>query len=487
MKRLALLLALFPVLANAVAPTSQEAAQAEQNALVDQLVGDIQRGKGAEALRTIDGLLVQADNPEGKAYLKTLRGMALLATKKPTAARLEFEEGASLAPHSPDVPNLRFLAGLATGAREEASLGLDRLIAAFPDVVREIPPQYIWQYFRMPDGKGLKSVDDQRVALAQLGFGGNSGDEFTALAVGVLMKRGSIAEAKALVAHIDDRGEIFDLLVQKKFAPIWEAIEAHAGPRMNRIDAEAVRLAKIDFAESPNNSKSLRDLIAALRMTRRYQEAIDAGSNFAKSSTDIAKLDEDGVWAVNNHAWVLYGAGRFAEGDARFASLIETRNESWIVSMTINRLSALVNTGQYDQASKLIAETEASARLYGNAYARQLVRGLKMCTLHRLGRTAEAKAILPEVKAGAKDARAAAVDDLLCIGEIDAAETLVLEGFADEAKQGDLVSALQRRQTPHKLSSEWRKAWLTLRDRPAVSAAFDKVGRDLPESMYPAT
>lgn len=491
MKRAAaVLLALASVAGQAAAPTTNaqvadKFAKTEEGDVVDQTIDKIFDGKAADALRTIDGLLVEVDDREAKGYLMALRGLALLALKKPTEARAAFDEGTKLAPQSPAVARLRFIGGLYFDAREEASLGLDRLIAAFPDVVHELSEEDVWGYLSMKEGKGLKAVDDQRIGLAQIGFGGNSGDYLAVRAIELLIKRGQIAEAKALVPHIDDRSALEEALIQKKFAPVWQAIESHAGPRMTRVEDEAVRLARIDFDEKPDDPKKLNVLISALREARRYQEAIDVGSKFAVSPLEMAKVDEQGGWVVNGHAMSLYRAKRFAEGDARFAALNAAHDEYWIVSTKINRLGALVKTGRYSEANRLIAVTEESAKNQGTDYARQLVRRLKLCIFHHIGRTAEARALLAEVKTKAPDAPAATVEGLLCIGDIDAAEKVVLETLSGDDGHAPMLLDLQRHPLGSGDPSEWRKSWQVLRDRPAVSAAFDKVGRDLPDAMYP--
>ena len=464
---------------------AEEPVEASDTDVVDKAIDDIYVGKAANALRTFDDALKRTDDRNAKAYLKALRGLAFLSLKKPVEARAEFAEGTKLAPNTPEVDRLRFIGGLEFGSREEASLGLDRMLAAFPDVIHTLPEEYVSGYLSMKEGKGLKAVDDQRIGLAQIGFGGNSGDYLAVSAVELLIKRGRVDDAKALIPHIDERSALEVALIQKKFAPVWQAIEAHAGLRMSRVEDEAVRLARIDFDEKPDDPKKLHILISALSEARRYQEAIDVGSKFAVSPLEMAKVDVQGGWVVNGHASALYRAKRFAEGDARFAALNAAHDENWIVSMKINRLAALVRTGRYSEASQLITLTEESAISQGNDYARQLVRRLKLCIFHRIGRTAEATALLAEMKAKAADAPAATVEGLLCIGDIDAAEKVVLDTLSGNDDHASMLLELQRRPLDSDDPSEWRKSWQDLRGRPAVSAAFDKVGRDLPDAMYP--
>jgi hypothetical protein len=143
----------------------------------------------------------------------------------------------------------------------------------------------------------------------------------------------------------------------------------------------------------------------------------------------------------------------------------------------------LVSTGRFDRALPLLAPTAAAAKTGGNAYARQLVRRLSYCTYARLGRTEQAAAILPEVLQNAKDANAATIDGLVCAGNYEQAEKVLVGALADAAFQEDMVRQLQPVSLTSDDPSVWAKGWGELRARPAVAEAYLKYRRDMPEAF----
>lgn len=148
--------------------------------------------------------------------------------------------------------------------------------------------------------------------------------------------------------------------------------------------------------------------------------------------------------------------------------------------MIINRLELLVAGGKFDRAERLLDHTDATAQKYGNPYAQQLVRRLRYCTLVGLKRKADADRLLVDVLKHAADARHATVNALLCAGEVDRAEEVVLAGLSDEDFQEALIVSLQPRPLTSSDPSFWSARWTELAQRPRIAAAYAKFGRDMP-------
>ena len=155
-------------------------------------------------------------------------------------------------------------------------------------------------------------------------------------------------------------------------------------------------------------------------------------------------------------------------------------NDNWRVSMLINRLELLVGDGKFDQALSLM---ERTAKAPGSPYAEQLVRRLRFCTLGRLGRKDEMAKLRVDLMSHAKDAPGATIDGLLCVSDVDAAEKLALESLKNDSFHEDFVRQLQAKPLTSDDPSVWAGAWRSLRQRPAIVAEFNRLGRDLPAAL----
>jgi hypothetical protein len=159
--------------------------------------------------------------------------------------------------------------------------------------------------------------------------------------------------------------------------------------------------------------------------------------------------------------------------------------------MVINRFDSMATRGRFERASALLPVTEKSVSSDGSAYAKQAVRALKYCVLSSTGRKAEAQTNLPEMLKDADDNRIETVDSLLCGGDPDSAEKLVLAGLGalNEHKREEFEEKFVRALQPILLTddnpSAWQARWTEFRKRPAIAGAYVRLGRDLPAELLP--
>jgi tetratricopeptide (TPR) repeat protein len=239
-------------------------------------------------------------------------------------------------------------------------------------------------------------------------------------------------------------------------------------------------LALQEHLENSDDPEKLAELISAYRYAGRHADAIALRDKLPRTSAELAKADEQTGWAINNLALALHEAGRADEADRLFASLNEAVPPNhWRVNMFINRVEFLVQDGRFSDALPLIGLAEKEQK---SPYAEQLLRRLRYCALMRLDRKSEAAALRAELLSRAKDAKGPTIDGLVCTGELDEAEKLALQHIEDESFQEDFVRSLQRVPLTSDDPSVWG-GWASLRQRPAISAAFEKLGRDLPQEL----
>jgi tetratricopeptide (TPR) repeat protein len=428
------------------------------------------------------------DNKVGNALVAVMRASALLGLQKDQDALRLIADAEKLAPRHPDVLTTLFLTTLVADRFDVAADALDRMIAIAPDKVREFESELVWDFLRNePEGQQQKN-QDRRVALAQLGYGGTSEDELTSDAIDILLERGDVAAASELLPYLNDPVSIEEMLLQKRYSALWPRLEEIAGPHMARVAVSALSEAERDYADHPDDARKAAAVVDALLDAGRVEDAIAMRSKVPSTAEALATSDEGMGWLVDSVAGAYLAAGRGEEADELYALLNNAKIEGgwWRVSMRINRLGALVNTGKFEQAIDLLEATEASAKVEGNDYARQLVRRLKFCALSRLGRKQEAAVALTDLLEHAGDAPAPTVDALLCGGQFQEAEKLVMSRPSKGRFEVRLVITLQTRPSSLSAPPPWLAERIEFRRRPAISAEFDRLGRDLPEQFMPA-
>ncbi len=421
------------------------------------------------------------DNPVLGSFGKWLRSAVEAGQGRTAAAEALLNAQAGTDPAPPELQQPALPAFLIIGREDLAARLLDRLASRSPDMVRELPPEWVMPIIRWRDGP-QREREDRIITLSELGYLGERGDWFAKEAVGILLARGAEARAVGLLRYIDDPSTVEDMLVQRRYERLWPALAAQAGPALSKSRDSSVRAAEAARAEDPDNSERLSDLVSAYRDARRLDAALVLKGVLPADAASMTKVDENTGWAINDLALALYDAGRGDEGDALFHALNSAvPANSWRVSMFINRVEKLVQNGKFAAALPLIAVAEKEPR---NAFADQLLRRLRYCATMKVGQTEAAARLRPAMLEHTKDAPGATIEGLLCAGETDEAEKIALSQIDDESFQSDFVRNLQKEPLTASDASVWG-GWSALRSRPAIAAAFHRLGRDLPAEYLP--
>jgi tetratricopeptide (TPR) repeat protein len=436
------------------------------------------------ALRAASAIEVDPANKAGRGIVLGMEAAALLGLKRKDEAQAAYQKADALAPDEPLITDLRMMAALMTSETIIAIESFDRMIARYPDAVRNVDQEIVWFLLRQDGDEQTKQ--DRRIALARLGYGGEvGGDYLAATAIKALTGRGDSQGALELLLHVDQPVELENLLIQKRYATLWPAIEAHAGPNLSKARRTSVEAAERAYNEQPDEWERLADLANAYRYSERFDEAIALRSKLPLSPDALARAEEQAGWAINNVALAMHSAGKPEDADQLFATLNDANLEKggWRVSMVINRLELLVGDERYDRAAALLDVTEKWAKENGNPYSQQLVRRLRYCTMAKLGRKDEAARVKTELLKHLDDARARTIDGLLCAGDFDDAEKAVLEGLQDQDFVEEFVRSMQRMRLISDDPSMWSTGWQALRSRPAIAKEFERVGRELPQQF----
>ncbi len=487
----AVLLGFGHVALSAQTAPDQAAQSAAENA-IDEYQQAFDGRDYPAAIKALDKVSVEANNRQARALLAAMRASALLGLKRNSEADALIAQARDLAPGLSGVGDILFFGGLTTRRFDIAADALDRMIAQDPAAVREIPTESMrYLMFNEPEGQ-KKRNDERRVALARLGYGGDTerGHYLALNALQILVKEGDYTGAQEFIADVKEPVALENLLIQRRYESLWAKIGEAAGPNLSKARMQAVLAAERALGDAPDNHDKLANYVNALRHAGRLDDAIAIRKRLPTDIKSMSAADEGLGWTVNNVALALHEAGRKDEADQLFALLNDAPmpKEYWRVSMKINRLELLVGDGRYDRALPLV---EPTASTKGSPYADQLTRRLRYCVLHHLQGSAEAAKFKAGLLAHAADAPTQTVDGLLCAGEAEEAERVALAALANPdldkrtTFEEEFVRQLQTKPITSDDPSVWQSRWVDFRKRPLIEAAFNRLGRDMPAEFLP--
>ncbi|WP_375383458.1 hypothetical protein [uncultured Sphingomonas sp.] len=440
--------------------------------------------------------LVRARHADGTAtwHDDVFDGVAWLRQDRDAEAEAAFRraETAADAPTKARVVFLELLASLTGGAGPVSERVLNHVIERQPGAIAELPPRLVAAALapavKEPDKARL---DAMIVPLVRLGLGRDdppSREELVMLAVDARLRAGASADAAALLAEVYDRDRLEAVLTDRRFTALWPALERRVGPHMDLTDTAAIEIATRREAVAPDDGRLRRALIHADRVAGRLAEGDRAGADYAVTVSALASLDEEGSWAVEEHALVLEALGRIQAADARLAGLevADVTTHPWLVGQAINRADRQVTHGRWDAAEATLARTELVAGSYGSPYAAQVVRELKLCVARGRNPQADVSVLLEPLRAHRADNPSALAAALVCAGDEDGAAAVLIAMFADPASRAAAIAAVQPPYRPTTDPSALQLRAEALARRPDVLAALEPVGRILPADLRPA-
>lgn len=296
------------------------------------------------------------------------------------------------------------------------------------------------------------------------------------------------SEDAKLVDLLGNASAYATMLAERRYEPIWPYMEERAGDGLARIIEVDLTLNTARFEADPESGERLSDLGYALLQAGKISELIDLTARFNAKEADYSTLDEEGAWVVNYMANALMADGRAEEGLAALGKLaaLDPAQYPWVVNYVINHGIALAGDGQHEAALKALDRAQPVAEKYGSPYARALVTGQRACSLHKLGRSAEAAQHLTLLEQMRPDAPSAVIGFAMCAGRDDLAIAWSLAALANDVSAGSTINELQ----PAYMSDSPRvttaqEPYLLLAKSPELTAAFEKVARVVPERFAP--
>ena len=303
-------------------------------------------------------------------------------------------------------------------------------------------------------------------------------------AIEELARRGDADEASQYLEYVKHPDFFAQLLTNRNTAEIWEATAAVASEDLTKAISNYVAYTMLQANISPEDYTTLTSHLNALRIAGRYAEAAKFAELYVNQWGRIEAVGRDAYWFINEATYANWEAGRTEEALKMITRLVNfgVRENSDLISMAINRAGLLMNAGRFEEALEAAEEIESLDSNYASNYGWMWVYDVKACSLHQLGRTAEARVVLFEsMEPIAESNTSAHTKTLLCLGDYDEAAEVLVKRLRDPFDSGQTIvsfsGSTEERKYDTEFLAELRRRAAEVKKRPDVQAVFDEVGR----------
>ncbi|GGI78102.1 hypothetical protein GCM10007973_13550 [Polymorphobacter multimanifer] len=449
----------------------------------------------AEALAGLDAALARTSLPAERGRIEQLRGFLLARLNRLEEARTAIEFAVSTDP-APNVAVLStlFKLQLFTDKHVPAAETLVLLAATDPKALELVTPEMVYR-LRTNLGQDPSRVFDLDLTLINAGWLQGTASEGTVDgliegAIPGLLAQQRTEEATALLARIQKASALLTMAIDRRFTPLWPAIEARLGPGARTASNAEVARTKARFDADPADGAARLAYASALNNAAREADALVVAAGAAPDPAALDALPEEDLWLVDLEARLLGHLGRDDEALARYESLARSRMEGrgGLIAQIINwgLFAVELDRPQAALTAADFADTKAEA---ASPYGRLFIAMTRSCALAQLGRTADAEAAAAPLLAGEKPANPEALlGALICLGRNDAAAALVVAQLKDPGRAPAMLWKLQPLLIEDRegaIDKRHRAGLRTLKARPDVRAAFTAMGRDLPPAVSP--
>lgn len=431
--------------------------------------------------------------PEQVEFARNMIAFAFLTLKRYADAAAVSEKLIASNPDEADYRHRAFVSYLGLEQDEKALGTLERAAAAATTpaarmALHEALPQETISYFfvRLLDAKNEAARLRLGEALAQMNWPGDGRpverDNMRALAARSKLLRGDRTGAAALARQVSDPDALLELIVDRRMDPLFKS-DTDRLARMTQAVAAADAATAEALAAEPGDLKRVLSRVQYLRSVGRDAEAVKLVEPTISDMEAVERTGEDAFWVVNEAAYALQQLDRHAEAVALMDKLLALGFDKhpMLVSMNINFIGILNEAGLHQRAldhSLRIAQREAE---YANDYGKMWMAEGTVCSLAALGRVADAAPHLERLRASGDTNHAARTRAMLCTGDLDGAERLLIERLASteatQALQAVQDFTIAGRASPMTRAVEER--WRQVIARPAVQQSIARVGRSM--------
>lgn len=374
--------------------------------------------------------------------------------------------------------------------QEAAVAGLETLARDYPDIALALGDQYI---FRILDMSSRRSARRDHVALLEAlwvaGYQPSVGDQtmeiFWLELLASYLDQGQPAKAEEIAATVQRARSFVIMSVDARFGTYRPADPF--GAQARALEAELVEARDL-AADNPKDMARAEGLAASLRKLNRDDEALavlQASLNALDEAPPGVRVfeDQDNFLdsVLSTKAEILLDRGD--TGAAIAAQRLAVEVEESFGSITFWQRTKLAEMYVW-----LERPTEALDTLAGitrkdiGTYSVMTASEVRVCANQQLGNIDAARDELAEMEVHAAEAYAAYRMALLCVGDLDAVENLIISRIEDPRTRLNALVDLQRYPELATAPSYYRalvSAYDGLADRPTLKAVVEKYGRVL--------
>ncbi|MFN3944328.1 MAG: hypothetical protein ACK4K7_05320 [Allosphingosinicella sp.] len=344
-------------------------------------------------------------------------------------------------------------------------------------------PEAVWDIYR---GLTREEKRDQQLAMAEAlvaaGWPGESDadsrDSMRMAVVRARTERGDLAGLAPIADGIRSVRSVLELVVLRKY----EALGLGADPaaRLQAALADSDRTTAAALARQPDDPAVLLERVQYLRRAGRSAEAFGLVEPRLSDPAAMARESEKGMWLVNEAAYALSDLGRASEAADLMGRLtvLDPAAHPYLINLFINHLSVLWEAERAAESLERVKVLEGAQGRYASMFGKMWIWAGGVCALAQLGRGDEAAPWLAKLSENSQENGAAHTRALLCMGDEDAAEALLVRRLGgDDADR--LVIGLQdyRGGTLVAPAQALDDRLMRVRERPAVREALEHVGR----------
>lgn len=342
---------------------------------------------------------------------------------------------------------------------------------------------------------GADTLYDQLVAvLADTGFARSDAAAFSTYTLGAVghhVETGELDQARALLPSIIAPADGVTLLIDRRYAPIWPAVEAWAGGDLSAQRAALIASARAAFTLDPAPAARLH-YADALAATGSRAEAIGLVGDWLDT---LAEPGEDAYYramAASKLGRWLSESGRADVAVARMRAELQKlpKDEPARGNIVPNLANIMLLAHDAAGALALLDRETPAAKDMESPSTVGIFVTLRACALEGLGRHEQAVALLRRVQSDYASVDRAVADALACVGTPDEQARGWIADARNPRLSGERLVGLataryhKRTGTPPRSFRE-RTAQL-IEDRPDVRRAFDALARPLPPVYEPA-
>ena len=470
------------------ADARREAARALKALDIGRLAGDAAYARSM--LPHLDVVLVASDEgAEGRRWFEAARIVALGTLGRKDEARPMLERLLAAAPlgrdtlmawaaaaHLEDPPLMvRGIEGMARNLGPEGAGVIDEVL----------PPEAVFSLSAQLRERGMQA-ERARLAEALIAMRWQRKepwmlDSFRVHLIDQRLAACNRDEAARLAREVVGWATLLELLVAKRY----DGLVAAPDERLRLAMDEEGRRTAAALAATPDDAGAVHDRILYLRSVGKSQDAASLALPWLADVRKTVEQHERGGWVINDGAYALLALGRTAEALEAMRSLAALDMNALpnrdLIGPSINYGAMLWQAGRPEESLAHIERLRPAAATFANEYGRMWLAAHAVCAHSALGRGAQGEAELRRLQ-GQPSVNAAALNlALLCRGDLDASERQVIQRLNSD-EPSEMLLALQdyhlETPVPEPLQAV-RRRLREVRERPAVRAAIERVGRIL--------